>query len=75
MKVRAFVDAIDGDRARLVFIDGENTLEVPARMLPSETREGAWVWLSLTPAPPPPDDVEARRKRLSRDDDGGDFQL
>ena len=74
MKTRVFVDAIDGDRARLL-LDGEHTLEVPARLLPSETREGAWVWLSFAPAEPPDGDSAARRTRLQRDDDGGDFSL
>lgn len=68
-----FVDAIEGDKARLMW--GVEAFDVPARLLPAGTREGAWLRLNLSPAPAPPDEGAALRQKLSRDDDGGDIKL
>ena len=68
-----FVDAIEGPRARLLW--GEEAFDVPVGLLPAGTREGAWLRLSLSPAPAPPDEGGALRSKLSRDDDGGDIKL
>lgn len=68
-----FVDAIEGDKARLMW--GVEAFDVPARLLPVGTREGAWLRLSLSPAAAPPDEGGALREKLSRDDDGGDIKL
>ena len=68
-----FVDAIEGDKARLMW--GVEAFDVPARLLPAGTREGAWLRLALSPAAAPPDEGGALRQKLSRDDDGGDIKL
>ena len=68
-----FVDAIEGDKARLLW--GTEAFDVPVGLLPAGTREGAWLRLSLSAAPAPPDEGGALRDKLSRDDDGGDIKL
>ena len=68
-----FVDAIEGERARLMW--GVEAFDVPLRLLPAGTREGAWLKLSFVPAPAPPDEADAIRKKLSGGDDGGDIKL
>jgi hypothetical protein len=54
---------------------GVDAFAVPARLLPPGTKEGTWVRLSFESAPAPPDDAEALRRKLGRDDDGGDIKL
>lgn len=68
-----FVDQIDGGWAHLLL--GEEAFDVPIRLLPEGTKEGAWLRWSFTAAPPPPDAASAIRRRLQRDDDGGDIKL
>ena len=68
-----FVDAIEGPRARVLW--GVEAFDVPLGLLPAGTREGAWLHISFAPASAPPDDGAALRKKLSRDDDGGDIKL
>jgi hypothetical protein len=70
---RAFVDAIDEGRARLLV--GEKSFTVPAELLPPGAREGDWVDIAVTGAPAPPDEGEARRRRLGERDPGGDIEL
>lgn len=70
----AFVDAIEGDVARLLF--GRQAVDVPVSLLPEGAAEGTWVRFSVTLADPPPDDgTEARRRRLGAGDPGGDIEL
>jgi hypothetical protein len=71
--VQLFVDAIEGERVRLLL--GEEAFEVPARLLPEGAKEGSWVSVSLALAPAPPDDADAIRRQLSGDDDGGVIKL
>lgn len=68
-----FVDAIEGEKARLLW--GVEAFDVPVGLLPAGTREGAWLHLTLSAAPAPPDEGGALREKLSRDDDGGDIKL
>jgi hypothetical protein len=68
-----FVDAVEGDRARLLL--GVDAFDVPARLLPTGAREGSWLRLSMKLAPAPPDEGDATRRKLGRDDGGGDIQL
>lgn len=69
-----FVDAIEGDSARLLL--GTDAFNVPARLLPAGAKEGSWLRASFALAPAPHDDgAAALRRRLGRDDDGGDFKL
>ncbi len=68
-----FVDQIDGGWAHLVL--GEEAFDVPARLLPPGTQEGAWLRWSFAAAPAPPDEAAAIRARLKRGDDGGDIKL
>jgi hypothetical protein len=70
---RAFIDAIEAGRARLLV--GEEAFTMPSRLLPAGVREGDWVDIAIGLAPAPPDDSEARRARLSKDDPGGDIDL
>ena len=71
--VLLFVDAIEAKSARLLL--GEDAFDVPARLLPAGTKEGAWLRLSLKAAPAPPDEGEQLRRQLRRDDGGGDIKL
>jgi hypothetical protein len=68
-----FVDAIEAGHARLML--GQEAFDVPQRLLPRGTREGAWVRIALTTAPAPRDDAAAIRAKLGADDDGGDIKL
>jgi hypothetical protein len=70
-----FVDAIEGDSARLLL--GTDAFNVPARLLPAGAKEGSWLRASFALAPAPHDDGAgaALRRRLGRDDDGGDIKL
>jgi hypothetical protein len=68
-----FVDAIEGERARVLW--GQEAFDMPARLLPAGTREGGWLRISLSPAPAPPDEGAALREKLIRGDDGGDIKL
>jgi len=68
-----FVDAIEGDFARLLL--GVEAFDVPTRLLPKEARAGSWLRLSLQVTEPPPDEGAAIRTRLGRGDDGGDIKL
>jgi len=71
---RVFVDAIEGEVARLLL--GVEAFEVPVRLLPPGAKEGSWLRLSLELAPPPPpDSADVLRRRLGQDDDGGDIKL
>jgi hypothetical protein len=71
----AFVDRVEEGQATLI-LDGR-ALVVPASLLPSGVGEGSWVEIRLEAAEPPPGAGEGDRirRRLSRDDDGGDFGL
>lgn len=69
-----FVDAIEGDTARLV-ITGGAAFSIPARLLPTGAKEGSWLRASFALAPAPADDAAATRARLGRGDDGGDIKL
>lgn len=68
-----FVDAIESGTARLLL--GVEAFSVPARLLPPGAKEGSWVRLSFELAPTPPDEADALRRKLGRDDDGGDIKL
>lgn len=68
-----FVDAVEGDRARLLW--GVEAFDVPVGLLPVEAREGAWLRATFIPAPAPPDEGAALRKKLGAADDGGDIDL
>jgi hypothetical protein len=68
-----FVDAVEDDWARLVL--GDEAFDVPVRLLPPGTGEGAWLTASFAPAPAPPDGGGALRQKLGKDDDGGDIKL
>ncbi len=68
-----FVDQIDGGWAHVVL--GEEAFDVPLRLLPAGTKEGAWLRWSFAPAPARPDAAAAIRARLKRGDDGGDIKL
>jgi len=69
-----FVDAVEGDTARLV-LSGGAAFSVPVRLLPPGAKEGSWLQASFTLAPPPPDDAAEIRARLGKGDDGGDIKL
>jgi hypothetical protein len=78
MTVQVFVDSIDEGVATLLPADGSlPALTMPSSALPPGTREGDWIELSSRAIPPPEGagDLAARRRRLSRDDDGGDLKL
>ncbi len=68
-----FVDAIEGDRARLLL--GVEAFDVPRRLLPVDAKEGSWVRASFSAAPSPPDEGAALRKKLGGGDDGGNLKL
>jgi hypothetical protein len=68
-----FVDAIEHGSARLLL--GIDAFNLPVGLLPAGAKEGSWLRLSLRPAPPPADDGGALRRKLGRDDDGGDIKL
>jgi hypothetical protein len=68
-----FVDAIEGERARLLL--GVDAFDVPARLLPRGAKEGSWLRPSFDLVPAPPDSGAALRRRLGAGDDGGDIKL
>ena len=68
-----FVDQIENGWAHLLF--GEDAFDVPARLLPAGTKEGAWLRWSFATAPAPPDVGAAIRRKLQQGDDGGDIKL
>jgi hypothetical protein len=70
---RLFVDAIEGGIARL--LAGTDAFSVPVRLLPAGTKEGSWLSASFVAVPAPPDAAAEIRRRLGRDDDGGDIKL
>ena len=69
-----FVDAIDGQMARLL-LSGGASFSVPVRLLPAGVKEGSWLHASFVVAPPPPDGAAEIRARLGRGDDGADIKL
>lgn len=69
-----FVDAIEGDTARIL-VSGGTAFSIPVRLLPAGAKEGTWLRASFAIAPAPPDDAAEIRRRLGRDDDGGDIKL
>jgi hypothetical protein len=73
MSTTLFVDAIEGGIARL--LAGTDAFSVPVRLLPPGTKEGTWLSASFVAVPPPPDTGGDIRRRLGRNDDGGDIQL
>jgi hypothetical protein len=81
---RIFVDAIDDDVARLMWHDEAFTVPVP--LLPDGTREGAWLQLRLAREEgnlsgegegegDGAQGGEEIRRRLVKDDPGGDIKL
>jgi hypothetical protein len=82
---RIFVDAIDDDVARLMWKDEAFTVPVP--LLPTGTREGAWLYLRLardeggasgegeSQGEGGAQGGEEIRRRLVKDDPGGDIKL
>jgi hypothetical protein len=68
-----FVDQIENGWAHLLL--GEEAFDVPVRLLPAGTKEGAWLRWSLALAPAPPDVGAAIRSKLQEGDDGGDIKL
>lgn len=74
-RTEAFVDRIEGNVA-VLRVDGA-TFELPAALLPDGAGEGTWIEIGVR-AVEVPEDVqraEAARRKLSADDDGGDFKL
>lgn len=69
-----FLDAIEAQTARLVDADGV-AFTVPSRLLPAGAKEGSWLRATLVLTDGPPDDAAEIRRRLGRDDDGGDIKL
>jgi hypothetical protein len=72
---RAFIDAVEDETARLMI--GEHSFDLPTSLLPVGAREGDWIEISIARAKPGPDggDIETRRRKLGRDDPGGDIKL
>ena len=75
---KPFVDRIEGSVAVLV-IDGRES-RVPLTRLPPGVREGVYLTADLKQVDQAATDeakgeVEALRKKLSQDDDGGDLSL
>ena len=68
-----FVDEIEDDSATLLL--GERGFAVPRALLPEDAREGDWLLFRVARTEPPPDNTAARRKRLGKDDPGGDIKL
>jgi hypothetical protein len=69
-----FVDAIEAGIARLV-PSGGAAFTVPSRLLPAGAKEGSWLRGAFVLTDPPPDDAAEIRRRLGRNDDGGDIKL
>lgn len=74
-RTEAFVDRIEGNIAVLRI--QETTVELPRALLPEGAGEGTWLDFSLAviAAPEEIEQAEATRRKLSSDDDGGDFKL
>ncbi len=75
---RPFVDRIEGKTAVLI-VEGQEK-RVPLRSLPKGIREGRYLTEDLSRLEPEEtaeavSEVAARRERLRRNDDGGDFSL
>jgi len=80
-----YVDGVDADSqvARLLYQGaaqrGSETwlcATLPLALLPTGTTEGAWLAMSLSPAPTPPGmESGPLRAKLKKDDDGKDFAL
>ncbi|MGI5865476.1 MAG: DUF3006 family protein [Myxococcales bacterium] len=75
---RPFVDRIEG-RTAVLIVEGQEK-RVPLRSLPKGIREGLYLSEDLSRIEPAETaeataEVAARRRRLQRDDDGGDFSL
>jgi hypothetical protein len=70
-----FVDRIEGRYAVLIIAGAQR--RVLLRSLPQGTKEGAYLTEDLSAIAEQPSGIATaeRRKRLSRDDDGGDFSL
>lgn len=73
------VDRIEGDFAVLFTADGEHGFDLPVSLLPEGVREG-WHLRALWRRDEEAEaqklaELEARRRRLSADDDGGDIIL
>lgn len=72
------LDAVEAGVARLALDDGA-TFTLPARLLPPGTREGDRLEVTLLRDEAGTARARARvrslRRRLSRDDDGGDIEL
>jgi hypothetical protein len=77
MITRLVLDRIEGDRAVLEF-DGR-AVELPLALLPSDVEEGDVLTMAVHRDEETTREAKAglaaRRARLSRDDDGGDFSL
>jgi hypothetical protein len=67
--VRAFVDAVEDERATLVI--GDQTAGVPAAILPDGVGEGGWIEMRIKAIQEP---VEHRADGPP-EDGGGDFRL
>jgi Protein of unknown function (DUF3006) len=74
-RTRGFVDRVEEGMA-VVIVDGE-AVKLPRGLLPANTGEGAWVEIAVEKIDVPEGAKEAEelRRRLARDDDGGDFGL
>ncbi len=76
--MKATVDAVEAGLARLV-LDDDSSFTLPAKLLPRGTREGDRVELTLTRDEADTrrarERIAAKRRALSRDDDGGDIEL
>ena len=72
---RAFIDAIDGDVARVI-AEGI-AISLPRSALPVGATEGQWMEWTTRIIPPPAETshTEEERRRMSKDDDGGDIKL
>ena len=70
---KLYVDAIESGTARL--LAGTEAFSVPVGLLPPGTREGTWLSATFVIVPAPPDAAAELRRRLGRDDDGGDIKL
>ncbi|HVU50860.1 MAG TPA: hypothetical protein VHL80_09245 [Polyangia bacterium] len=70
---RAYVDAVEAGRARLVADD--DVFTIPARLLPAGAREGSWIELAVGIVPAPPSAAAAIRRKLAKDDPGGPIKL
>jgi hypothetical protein len=74
-RTRGFVDRVEEGIA-VVIVDGK-AVKLPRGLLPANAGEGAWVEIVVATIDVPEGAKEAEelRKKLARDDDGGDFSL